>query len=68
MLTITDLSKTYPGDVRALDGVTLEIGKGMFVPGQMSQFTNRRWKHLRKSEQASTRSSLSPINPWWEEA
>jgi ABC-type multidrug transport system ATPase subunit len=30
MLSIRDVSKTYPGGVRALDGVTLEIGPGMF--------------------------------------
>ena len=30
MIEITDLSKTYPGDVRALRGISLEIGSGMF--------------------------------------
>ncbi|CAM2009893.1 ABC transporter ATP-binding protein [Acanthopleuribacter pedis] len=30
MLSITHLSKTYPGGVRALDGVTLDIGTGIF--------------------------------------
>jgi len=30
MLTITNLTKTYPNGVRALDGVTLTIGKGLF--------------------------------------
>ncbi len=30
MLTITQLSKTYPNGVRALHGVSLTIGKGMF--------------------------------------
>jgi len=30
MLTISGLSKTYPGGVRALDSVTLDIPKGMF--------------------------------------
>ncbi len=30
MLSIRGLSKTYPGGVRALDQVTLEIGQGMF--------------------------------------
>lgn len=30
MIEITNLSKTYPGDVRALRGITLEIGSGMF--------------------------------------
>jgi len=29
-LTIVDVSKTYPGGVRALDGVTLQIPAGMF--------------------------------------
>ena len=30
MLEITDLSKTYPNGVKALNGVTLTIGKGLF--------------------------------------
>jgi ABC-2 type transport system ATP-binding protein len=30
MLKITDLSKTYPNGVRALNGVTLSIGRGLF--------------------------------------
>ena len=30
MLTITNLSKTYPNGVRALDGVSLTIGRGLF--------------------------------------
>jgi len=30
MLTITNLTKTYANGVRALDGVTLTIGKGLF--------------------------------------
>jgi ABC-2 type transport system ATP-binding protein len=30
MLTITNLSKTYPNGVRALQGVTLTIGRGLF--------------------------------------
>jgi ABC-type multidrug transport system ATPase subunit len=30
MLSITNLSKTYPGGVRALDRINLEIGRGMF--------------------------------------
>ena len=30
MLTIEGLTKTYPGGVRALDGVSLEIGVGLF--------------------------------------
>ena len=30
MLSITNLSKTYPNGVRALDGVSLEIPRGMF--------------------------------------
>ena len=30
MIEITNLSKTYPGDVRALRGINLKIGSGMF--------------------------------------
>ena len=30
MLTISGLSKTYSGGVRALDSVTLDVPKGMF--------------------------------------
>jgi ABC-2 type transport system ATP-binding protein len=30
MLTVTDLSKTYPGGVHALRGVNLSIGRGLF--------------------------------------
>ena len=30
MLTVTDLSKTYPGGVHALRGVSLSIGRGLF--------------------------------------
>jgi ABC-2 type transport system ATP-binding protein len=30
MISVTNLQKTYKGDVRALRGVTLEIGNGMF--------------------------------------
>jgi ABC-2 type transport system ATP-binding protein len=30
MLSIQNLSKTYPNGVRALDGVSLEIGRGLF--------------------------------------
>ncbi|HEX9671013.1 MAG TPA: ATP-binding cassette domain-containing protein, partial [Thermoanaerobaculia bacterium] len=30
MLSISNLSKTYPNGVRALDGVSLEIPRGMF--------------------------------------
>lgn len=30
MLQLTDLAKTYPNGVRALDGVSLEIGNGLF--------------------------------------
>ncbi len=30
MLHISNLSKTYPNGVRALNGITLEIGRGMF--------------------------------------
>lgn len=30
MIEITDLTKVYPGNVRALDGIDLNIGSGMF--------------------------------------
>jgi ABC-type multidrug transport system ATPase subunit len=30
LLSITDLSKTYPGGVQALKGVSLEVGRGLF--------------------------------------
>ncbi|MGZ3748794.1 MAG: ATP-binding cassette domain-containing protein, partial [Pseudobdellovibrionaceae bacterium] len=30
MLTISNLNKTYPNGVKALDGVNLKIDKGMF--------------------------------------
>jgi ABC-2 type transport system ATP-binding protein len=30
MIEITNLTKTYPGDVRALRGINLQIGSGMF--------------------------------------
>ncbi len=30
MLSISQLSKTYPNGVRALDGVTLDVGRGLF--------------------------------------